>query len=441
MVAIGQVPHWTEWMRRLRETFSDKVFQQHFARLRPRELTPEQVLVIEVPPDADRQTLTSFLTLGQGLYTELHGSAVQFELVEEALQVLVEERPTFSDLPRESLRPDLCFENFVIGSNSEFAFHAAEAVAENPGTNRFNPLLIYGRSGLGKTHLLQSIAHRVKQIYPDKRVCYISAEQFTKEFVAALPRHDRISALSHYYRNQVDVLLVDDIHHLSGRDATQNEFFHIFNAMHLNGRQIAMTCDTEPSQVKGLEERLISRFQWGLVVDIQPPDVDTREAILRRKAESGHLDLPDEVVAYIAHHVDSHVRALEAVVTKLLFRASVRQEDITIEMCRDVLAGLGQSSRPRANADQIVSEVADYYQLDMERIFETGRGTQEIARARQVCMYLLKEASSLSLKSIGARFAGRDHTTVIHAIKTVQKLCEEDVQFRREIEGLKQKFG
>jgi chromosomal replication initiator protein len=440
-VAANAVPHWAEWIRNLRETFSEKVFQQYFSRLRPQELRPGGVLEIIVPAGMDRQGLQGFLNLAQGMYADLLGSPVSFELVDEPSHEIIEERPSFSDLPRESLRQDFSFENFVIGPNSEFAFHAAEAVAENPGTNRFNPLLIYGSSGLGKTHLLQSIAHRVRQNYPDKRICYISADQFMKEFVAALKYNDRIEAFSHYYRTQVDLLLVDDIHHLSGRDSTQNEFFHIFNAMYQSGRQIAMTCDTEPALVKGLEERLISRFQWGLVVDIKPPDVDTREAILRRKADSGHLDLPDEVVHYIAHHVDTHVRALEAVVTKLLFRASVRAEDITVEMCRDVLAGLGQTARPRANADQIVTEVADYYQLDMERIYQEGRGTQEIARARQVCMYLLKEASSLSLKSIGARFGGRDHTTVIHAIRTVEKLCQDDVQFRREIEALKSKLG
>lgn len=433
------IPYWQEWLKQLRETFSEKVFHLYFARLKPLSFQNSRA-VLQVPSGVDPISIQPYKMLAQLAYFEICQQNIDIEFVPER-QTSTPEKPKFAQIPRTSLNDKYVFEKFVIGKNSEFAFHAAKSVAAQPGGTRYNPLLIYGKPGLGKTHLLQAIGHYVRMIDPTKVICYISAGDFVREYMDVMMNANRdrsaADAFAHYYRREVDVLLMDDIQHFDGTQGTQDEFFHIFNALHQSGKQLVFTSDKEPSQVKGLEERLISRFQWGLCVDIQTPDVETREAILRRKSEEEHLDLPDDVVSFIAHALESNVRDLEMMITRLLAQASIFNEDITLEMTREVLHALGKAARPKANLEDIVDKVAEYYKIDGERLLDSGRGTKEVALARQIAMYFLKDLSSLSLKSIGARFSGRDHSTVVHAIKTVQKMVEGDAQFRRELDSLR----
>lgn len=436
------IPYWQEWLDELRGTFSEKVYVQYFARLKPVSYVSGRMMV-QVPMGVDLGALSPYKILAQMAYLEVAHQQVELEFVAEKAPEA--DKPKFTQMPRTSLNDKYVFEKFVMGKNSEFAFHAARSVANQPGMTRYNPLLIYGKPGLGKTHLMQAIGHYIRQTDPTKVVCYISADDFAREYMEVIKNANRDSsgpdAFANYYRKEVDILLIDDIQHFSGKEGTQVEFFHIFNALHQSGKQLVFTSDVEPSLVKGLEERLISRFQWGLCVDIQAPDVETREAILRRKAEEEHLDLPDDVVSFVARTLESNVRDLEMMITRLLAQASIFNEDITLEMTRGVLHALGKAARPKANLEEIVERVAEYYQVDGERLLDSGRGTKEVALARQIAMFFLKELSSLSLKSIGARFSGRDHSTVVHAIKTVQKLIEGDAQFKRELESLRSRLN
>ncbi|MEE0876826.1 MAG: chromosomal replication initiator protein DnaA, partial [Fibrobacteraceae bacterium] len=295
---------------------------------------------------------------------------------------------------------------------------------------------IYGAPGLGKTHLLQAIGNYVLESEPDKKVCYLTAHDFMEQFIKSL-REQRVSEFSSYYHNKVDVLLIDDIQNWSGKEETQNEFFHIFNALHQAGKQIVLTSDVPAVEVKSLAERLVSRFSWGLTVDIQPPDVETREAILRQKAKAQHLDIDNEVILYLAENISGNVRFLENAITKLTAQASVMHHDIDMTLARRVVNEILPTIRRRVNVNAIIQAVSQHFDIPADKLIEKGRGTQEVSKARQVAMYLTKELSTLSLQGIGQHFGGRDHATVIHANKSVKQYIEMDPTFAREIETLK----
>jgi chromosomal replication initiator protein len=437
----GTVPMiWQQCLQNLKSKLSEAVFQMYFANLDCVEESPSKV-VVEAPHEVDVQLINrSYKGLFELAYQEETGRNVEIEIRHPRKSHSEPAQPSFTAFPGIALSDEYRFTNFVVGKNSQFAYSAAYAVAQAPGKTKFNPLLIYGGSGLGKTHLIQAIGNFVKQQNHEKHVRYITSDDFMREYVESL-KNDRISELSMFYRNKVDLLLMDDLQFLSGRNETQNEFFHIFNALHQAGKQIVLTSDHPPSEVKGLEERLISRFQWGLCVDIQPPDVETREAILRKKADALKLDdISDDVIKFLASSIDGNVRLLEGAVRKLLLQASIRNSEIDIEMAREIVVSLGTTIRKRINLDDIISVVAEYFSVDDDKILEGGRGTKEVAQARQVAMFLMKELSNLSLKSVGRRFGDRDHSTVVHAIKTVQKLMESDTTFKRTIESLKHKI-
>ncbi len=245
-----------------------------------------------------------------------------------------------SGRPAIDLNPNYTFEEFVVGSNSQFAYSAALAVAKDPGGTKFNPLLIYGGVGLGKTHLLQAIGNHVIAENSRKKVRYVTSEAFYREFVESI-QHNRINELSTYYRNEVDVLLMDDVQFMSGKDRTQEEFFHIFNSLHQSRKQIVLTSDAPPGELKGLEDRLVSRFQWGLFVDIPQPDRETREAILRRKAIALTLDISDDIIAFLAEAIDSNIRILEGAIRQLLLQASIKHSDITMELAKEIVNRTG----------------------------------------------------------------------------------------------------
>jgi len=340
-------------------------------------------------------------------------------------------------LPQRTKSPTLnkrfSFETFVIGAGNEFAHSAARAVADAPGETKFNPLLIYGGVGLGKTHLLQAIGNEVLTLKPSYKVCYCTSEEFYLNFIEAI-KNNRTKDFTVTYRT-ADLLLVDDVQFLAGKESTQEEFFYIFNTLYQNGKQIVLTSDLPPSALKGLQDRLVSRFQWGLSVDIQPPNLETRVAILKKKAEEDHLNLPENVVYYIAEHISSNIRELEGAIIRLLAFASITKSDITLDLVKSVLSISLKQEKTKISIDDIIERVSAYYNVPVNNIREKNR-RKEVAHCRQVAMYICKSVTGYSLKTIGLNFGGRDHSTVIHAISTIDKLKKEDEQIDRDINYL-----
>jgi chromosomal replication initiator protein len=433
---------WSSCLAALKEKLSEDAFNQWILPLKVFDLSEFQVS-LAVPVNLDLEQLGK---LYQGLiehcFTEANGREVRVTLrrMPAAPPPNGYAHP-FSGMPAIDLNPNYTFEEFVVGSNSQFAYSAALAVGKDPGGTKFNPLLIYGGVGLGKTHLLQAIGNLVIAENSRKKVRYVTSEAFYREFVESI-QHNRINELSTYYRNEVDVLLMDDVQFMSGKDRTQEEFFHIFNSLHQSRKQIVLTSDAPPGELKGLEDRLVSRFQWGLFVDIQQPDRETREAILRRKAIALNLDISDDIIAFLAEAIDSNIRILEGAIRQLLLQASIKHSDITMELAKEIVNRTGVN-RPakKITPEDITNVVANYFVVEVDKIIEQGRGTKEVAQARQLAMFLMKELTSASLKSIGQRFGGRDHSTVVHAIKTIEKAMEKDDQFKRSVDAIMSKLA
>jgi len=346
-----------------------------------------------------------------------------------------ERTPSSKNLPGDffslQLNRRFTLTTFVVGPNSQFAHSAALAVANAPGKTKFNPLHIYGGVGLGKTHLLQSIGNYHLSINPKSLVIYITSEEFYLSFIDAI-KTNSIKKFSSRFRS-CDILLVDDVQFFSGKESSQEEFFHIFNDLHKNGKQIVLTSDIPPSEIVGLQERLISRFQWGLCVDIQPPNLETRVAILKKKAEEDNLNIPENILYFIAETVVSNIRELEGVIIKLLAYASITKSDITIDFVRGVLKENSKSQKTKISLDEIIEKVASFYKIPVNNIREKDR-RKEVAHCRQVGMYIAKNFTSFSLKTIGLHFGGRDHSTVIHAIKNIGKLKNVDQLLSKDIE-------
>lgn len=318
-----------------------------------------------------------------------------------------------------NLNPNYVFERYIEGDCNRLARSAAMAIAENLGNNSFNPFFVYGGVGLGKTHLIQSIGNKIKQDYGDeKSILYISSESFTNEFVHAI-RNNRASEFTMFYRN-IDVLIVDDIQFFSGKEKTQEEFFHIFNALHQDGKQIILSSDRAPKDVPDIEERLISRFNWGLSADIQMPDFETRYAILEHKANDNGIEFEHDIFEFIAHNFKSSIRDMEGAIIKLLATSSLQKIDkIDLNMAKQVLKDMVKETKKHISIELIQSQVCDYFGIDANKVREKTR-KQEIVEARQIAMYLSKQMTKSSLKTIGLQFGGRDHSTVIHAITSVE---------------------
>ncbi|MFA9431571.1 chromosomal replication initiator protein DnaA [Egicoccus sp. AB-alg2] len=338
--------------------------------------------------------------------------------------VSLPDRPVRTDdvEPETQLNPKYSFDDFVIGSSNRFAHAAANAVAEAPAKS-YNPLFIYGGAGLGKTHLLHAIGHYVRNLYPRLKVRYITTEQFTNEFINAI-RDDRITTFQRTYR-QADVLLIDDIQFLEQKERTQEEFFHTFNALHNAEKQIVISSDRPPKQIPHLEDRLRSRFEWGLMTDVQPPDLETRIAILRKKAESDRLGVAPEVLELIASKVESNIRELEGALIRVSAFASLQRSSADSAMAEMVLKDLFPDDREQEVSVQLImDEVADYFSLTVEDLCSPSRSRQ-LVTARQIAMYLARELTDLSLPRIGKAFGGRDHTTVMHAKSKIAGLMQE----------------
>lgn len=338
-----------------------------------------------------------------------------------------------------NLNTNYVFDRYIEGDCNRLARSAAMAISDNPGNNSFNPLFVYGGTGLGKTHLIQSIGNRVKHQFGDeKAVLYVSSESFTNEFVQAI-RNNRASEFSLFYKN-IDVLIVDDIQFFSGKEKTQEEFFHIFNALHQDGKQIILSSDRPPKDIPDIEERLISRFGWGLSADLQIPEYETRYAILERKANDNGISLDPEIIEFIAYNFKSNVRDLEGAIIKLLATASLKHVDeIDLSMAKSVLKDMVKSSHTQISIEFIQNYVCNYFEIDTNKVREKTR-KQEIVEARQIAMFLAKKYTKSSLKTIGLQFGGRDHSTVIHAISTVEERLATSPRHKRILKELEQKI-
>jgi len=336
----------------------------------------------------------------------------------------------------EQLNPKYVFDEFVQGSNSRLTYAACRAVAENPA-NAYNPLFIYGGVGLGKTHLMQAIGHYLLETGEGMKIHYSSAEIFMNELITAI-RQGKSHEFREKYRN-VDVLLIDDIQFLAGKESTQEEFFHTFNSLHGSSKQIVVTSDRPPKEIPTLEERLISRFEWGLITDIQPPDFETRVAILKKKVEKEKQHIPDDVLAFIADNVKSNIRELEGSLVKLLVHASVYGEQISLETSQEVLKDLIKQTPKKTSIAIIQKVVAQHFRVPVEAMKSKVR-TAAYAFPRQVAIYLSRELTSCSLTQIGQRFGGRDHTTVIHACQKIKEKQIEDVSLKATILQLRKEL-
>ena len=325
------------------------------------------------------------------------------------------------------------FDTFVVGEGNRFAHAAAQAVAMSPGKTQFNPLVIYGGVGQGKTHLLQAIGHHVLSGEHGQQVVYVPSEKFMNDFIESL-RTRSTAEFQRVYRS-VDVLLVDDIQFLLKGQQTQNEFFHTFNALHQDGKQIVMTCDSPPGELEGLEDRLISRFQWGLVTSIEPPDLETRIAILHQKAEINGINLTDEVATFLGNCISTNIRELEGALNHIMAYCAVNQVELSVEAARKIVQQRVPAASTHLSIESIQKTVAEHFGLTPELLISKTR-KQEVAAPRQVAMFLAKRLTKSALKVIGLHFGNRDHSTVIHAVQTVTRKCEGDPSFAQVVESL-----
>jgi chromosomal replication initiator protein len=334
------------------------------------------------------------------------------------------------------LNPRYTFDTFVVGNSNQFAHAAAQAVAESP-SKAYNPLFLYGGVGMGKTHLMQAVGHLIKKRNPASRLTYISAEKFTNEVINSL-RFDRMIGFRDRFRS-VDVLLVDDIQFIAGKERTQEEFFHTFNALYDLQRQIVVSSDCPPKEISAIEERLRSRFEWGLIADIQPPDLETKIAILQKRADSEHVMLPDDVAEYIARAIKSNVRELEGALTRLVAFASLTGAPLNLATAQQVLRNLIATQEKRVTIDLIQKKVGEQFGL-REQDLKVRSNTKAIAFPRQVAMYLVKQLTSASLPEIGRQFGGKHHTTVLHSIHKIDLLRRNDKELNRTINKLMDSF-
>lgn len=340
-----------------------------------------------------------------------------------------------------NLNPNYTFDTFVVGNNNRFAHSASLAVAESPG-EAYNPLYIYGGPGLGKTHLMHSIGHFIIDQNPDTKVLYVTSEEFTNEVIESI-RNGNSSAMTKFrdkYRT-VDVLMIDDIQFIIGKESTQEEFFHTFNTLQTQGKQIILTSDKPPKEMETLEERIRSRFEWGLMADIGTPDYETRMAILRKKAETDNFDIDDDILNYIASNISSNIRELEGALNKLLAFHNLEHTHITMDIAERELSNIITPDKPREITAQLIIEVvSEHFHISVDQMISKTRSS-EIARPRQIAMYLCKIMTSDSLDVIGQLLGGRDHSTIIHGIKKVTKDYEENESTRTLIETIKKKIN
>ena len=335
------------------------------------------------------------------------------------------------------LNPDYSFGNFIEGECNRLARSAGYAVASNPGGTAFNPLLLYGGSGLGKTHLAHAIGIEVKEKFPEKTVLYVSSHKFQTQFAEATRNNNRNDFL-HFYQ-MIDVLIIDDVHEFAGKEKTQDIFFQIFNHLHQSKKQLILTSDKPPVELQGLEQRLLSRFKWGLSADLQIPDFETRISILKKKIYNDGIELPEEVIEYIASHITTNIRELEGALISLLAQSTLNKKEITLDLARQMIDKLVKNTKREISIDYIQKVVCDYFSMQVELLKSRTR-KREIVQARQIAMFFAKSLTKSSLATIGSQIGGKDHATVLHACKTVNNLIDTDKRFRLYIDEIEKKL-
>lgn len=454
---------WETVTSSLREQLGESVWNAWFASVEPIGIEGDQ-LTLSVPADLFKRNIEDRYaeTISSAL-AKASGRSVDFSFVVNTPKRLVGPAPTSEQMrlddipdqpvpvvqPPQPVTPVVAprttsfsgqgpqiidsntFDNFIIGESNRFAHAAALAVAESPASG-YNPLFIYGGTGLGKTHLLHAIVNYVRR-YTNLRATYTSSEQFTNEFIEMI-RSDRRTDFRDRYRS-TDVLLIDDIQFLAGKVETQNEFFHTFNNLHQSNRQIVIASDRPPKEISALEERLQSRFGWGLLIDIQPPDLETRIAILRNKVATSELDVPADVIEFIAHRISDNIRALEGALNRIAAYAKIEGTPPSLARAEEILAGIGDAGTRQVTSDLILRETAEYYDTTVEDLLGPSR-RRPLVISRQVAMYLHRELTELSLPRIGEIFGGRDHTTVLHAQRKITKEMNEKRQLLQQVNEL-----
>lgn len=336
------------------------------------------------------------------------------------------------------LNPNYSFENFLEGDSNRLARNAGLAVANKPGGTSFNPLLIFGGVGLGKTHLAHAIGVDIKDKYPEKTVLYISAEKFTQQYIDSVKKNNRNDFI-HFYQI-IDVLIIDDVQFLSGKSGTQDVFFHIFNHLHQNGKQVILTSDKAPVDMQDIEQRLLSRFKWGLSAELQNPDFETRVSILKNKLYRDGVEMEDDIIEYVAKHIKTNVRELEGAIISLIAQSSFNKKEITINLAKEIVEKFVKNTKREVSIDYIQKVVSDYFQMDVSTLQSKTR-KRHIVQARQLAMFFAKKYTKASLASIGSQIGKRDHATVLHACKTVDNLSSTDKQFRKYVEDLSKKLS
>jgi len=438
---------WNELLTQVRERIGAQNFETWIKPIRFSSRTKGQ-LNLEVPNRFFRDWLTEhYLSQIEEIVSSLAKDPVRvvFE-VNERLDLLSNpEKKTGKKGERErerqqrdtNLIPKYTFDNFVIGASNQFAHAACVAVANQPGDN-YNPLFIYGGVGLGKTHLVNAIGHRAVTQKPGLKVVYLSSESFMNELIASL-RRDRMDEFKRIFRN-VDILILDDVQFIAGKERTQEEFFHTFNSLYESHKQIVITSDKFPKEIPGIEDRLRNRFEWGLIADIQPPDMETRVAILQKKAEVENVQLPHEVAIFLASHIDSNVRELEGSLTRLAAFSSLTKAPITLDLTKEVLRKTLKETHKEITVENIQKTICDYFNIKITDL-KAKRRTQNIALPRQLAMYLCRKYTETSFPAIGDKFGGRDHSTVIHASKTIERKIKVDPQMQKTVDTIERSLN
>ena len=435
---------WQNCLAQLEGRLTTPVFESWIKPIRVQRLTSDEITLMVPTPFHKEWAENRLKTTIVGTLTELLGSPINIRFLIDPDAPVADQRPgtgerngaTFApvdDFRQTGLNARYTFEQFVVGATNRFAHAAAQAVADAPA-RAYNPLFIYGAVGLGKTHLMHAIGHRVLKFDPRARVVYVSSETFTNEFITAIKNNQTVEFRNRY--RTVDVLLIDDIQFLEGKEQTQEEFFHTFNTLHEASKQLVISSDRPPKDIQTLENRLRSRFEWGLLTDIQSPDLETREAILRKKAESDGIDVPHEVTSYIAKIIPSNIRQLEGALIKLTAYASLYKKALTVELATEVLRNeINEVPLRKVTISLIKEKVARFHGITLKEL-EGQRRDQRLTVPRQIAMYLACDLTNASLPQIAREFGKKDHTTVMYARDKVKEQMERDPEFRSKVRSV-----
>ena len=444
---------WGECLDYIKSKIPEQAFQTWFDGITASQ-TKDSEIMLQVPNQFHyewldskyRNLINSAIQKNIGKELKINYSVIVSDQEENIIPDLILEKKRSIEQPirnglhkASQLNNRYIFDNYIEGKSNQLAKAASLSVAESPGQTPFNPLLIYSETGLGKTHLLQAIGNSLLEISPNSKIVYLTSEKFMLDFITAI-QNNKSAEFSKQYRN-VDMLLIDDVQFFQNKEQTQEQFFHLFNDLHHRGKQIVMTTDRHPNELRGLKNRLISRFQSGLIVDIQPPDLETRIAILMKKADSEGLEISFEIIEFIASSITENVRDLEGALIRLLAFASLKRQDINMILAKQVILDImGTTAFQKITIEHVLKIVSKEMRVTERQLIGKTR-TMEIAIARQTAMYLSRELTSSSLVNIGLYFGGRDHSTVIHACKTIEKKINTNPELKRTITKLKKELG